>query len=439
MAASLAARGEALELEIDNLSHEGRGVARVNQKAVFVAGALPGERVRVDLLKRHRQYDEARAVEILHASPDRVQPRCAHVSVCSGCSLQHLAPTAQIAHKQQHLLDVLQRIGKVEPQRLLAPLQRDLWGYRRKARLSVRYVEKKGRALVGFREDNGRYVAEIASCPVLDPRIGVHLDALSQLVSDMDARAEIAQIEVAAAADLVLVFRHLVPLTAADRARLAAFGAQIDARIVLQPGGLDSLVGLDGDAVPELGYRIDGDLEIRYLPLDFVQVNDSINQVMVAQAIDLLSVGARDRVLDLYCGLGNFTLPLARRSLHVTGVEGDAGLIARARVNAAHNGLENIDYHVADLSQDQSEAVWSRAGYTRLLLDPPRAGAERVFDYLPGSEVERIVYVSCHPATLARDAGILVGRGGFSLEAAGVMDMFPHTGHVESMALFVRR
>lgn len=428
-----------MELLIESLSHEGRGVARLDQKAVFVSGALPGERVRAQIVKKHRQYDDAAVTQVLNASPDRVEPRCAHVAVCSGCSLQHLSPTAQIAHKQQHLLDVLQRIGKVVPQRLLAPIQREQWGYRRKARLSVRYVEKKGRALVGFREDNGRYVAEITRCPVLDPRIGDHLASLSELVSGMDARAAIAQIEVAAAADLYLVIRHLVPLSAADRARLAQFASAIAARIVLQPGGPDSLVGLDGEPLPELSYRIDGDIVVRYQPLDFVQVNDSVNQAMVEQALDLLKVGADDHVLDLYCGLGNFTLPLARRARLVTGVEGDAGMIARARANAHHNGMSNVEYHVADLSQDQSDASWSRAAYTRLLLDPPRAGAERVFEYLPGSEVERMVYVSCHPATLARDAAILESRGGFTLEAAGVMDMFPHTGHVESMALFVRR
>lgn len=428
-----------MELMIEGLSHDGRGVARVGQKTVFVSGALPGERVSARLVKRHRQYDDAAVVSVLEASSERVAPRCAHVDICSGCSLQHLSPAAQIQLKQANLLDNLSRIGKVEPGRLLEPLQRQVWGYRRKGRLSVRYVSGKGKALVGFREDNGRYVAEIVHCEVLDPRVGYRLQDLSELVTALDARAQIAQIEVAAAAEVVLVFRHLAPLSQQDQERLRDFGLKHQFLIVLQPAGLDSLRALDGGEVPELEYQVDGDLVVRYRPLDFVQVNDSINQAMVAQALDLLEVGSQDQVLDLYCGLGNFTLPLARRAGAVTGVEGDAGLIARARANAIRNGLSQVEYHVADLSLDQSANAWSKAGYTRILLDPPRAGAERVLDYLPGPTVERMVYVSCHPATLARDAGILHQRGGFDLAAVGVMDMFPHTGHVESMALFLRR
>ncbi|GMU42189.1 MAG: 23S rRNA (uracil(1939)-C(5))-methyltransferase RlmD [Xanthomonadales bacterium] len=431
-------RDASFETEIEDLAHDGRGIARAGTKTVFVDGALPGERVRARRIKPHRQYDDALAEEVLRASPDRVVPRCAHTTTCSGCSLQHLAPERQIEFKQKQLLDGLERIGRVRPQRLLPALQREIWGYRRKARLSVRHVDRKGRALVGFREANGRYVAEIEHCPVLDARVGARIGALSALVTGMDARASIPQIEVAVAARAVLVVRHLHPLSPADHARLVEFAGSNDVDIVLQPAGLDSLVGLHGEPPPELEYLIDGDLRLRYRPLDFVQVNDSINQAMVAQALDLLQVGAQDRVLDLYCGLGNFTLPIARRAAFAFGVEGDAGLIERARGNAVRNQLLHIDYAVADLSQDQREAPWARAAYTRMLLDPPRAGAERVFDYLPGASVERVVYVSCHPGTLARDAALLTARG-YTLEAAGVMDMFPHTAHVESMALFVRR
>jgi 23S rRNA (uracil1939-C5)-methyltransferase len=428
-----------LELLIEDLAQDGRGIARAGAKAVFVDGALPGERVLAHVVKRHRQYDDAVADEILLRSPDRIEPHCAHFAACSGCSLQHLGAERQIEFKQKQLLDSLERIGKVVPQRLLPPMQRDIWGYRRKARLSVRYVEKKGRALVGFRESNGRYVAEIDQCPVLDPRVGKLIGAMSELMTTLDARAAIPQIEVAAAEQVVLVVRNLVPLSAGDRARLAAFATSHEFVIVLQPAGIDSLIGLDGSPPPSLQYAIDDDLRADYLPLDFVQVNDSINRAMIVQALDLLEVDASDRVLDLYCGLGNFTLPLARRAASVFGVEGDAGLIERARANATKNGLTNVDYAVADLTLDHAGADWSRARYSRLLLDPPRAGAERVFDYLPGAEVERIVYVSCHPGTLARDSAILVERKGFDLIAAGVMDMFPHTAHVESMALFVRR
>jgi 23S rRNA (uracil1939-C5)-methyltransferase len=327
----------------------------------------------------------------------------------------------------------------VQPQTLLAPMQREIWGYRRKARLSVRFVEKKGRALVGFREANGRYVAEIEHCPVLDPRVGLLIGALSELVSTLDARASVAQIEVAAADRVVLVFRNLVPLSLADRSRLRDFGLKHDFDMVLQPAGLDSLVDLDGAPPGALRYSIDEALELNYQPLDFVQVNDSINRAMIVQALDLLQIGPDDHVLDLYCGLGNFTLPLARQAATVFGVEGDAGLIARARANALAAGIGNVDYAVADLTQDHRDSTWARADYSRMLLDPPRAGAERVFDYLPKNSVERLVYVSCHPGTLARDAAILVANKGFDLVAAGVMDMFPHTAHVESMALFVRR
>jgi 23S rRNA (uracil1939-C5)-methyltransferase len=428
-----------LELLIQDLSHDGRGIARAGQKAVFVSGALPGERVLAHVVKRHRQYDDAVADEILEASPDRIQPHCAHAQICSGCSLQHLSPQQQIEFKQKHLLDNLERIGKVSPQRLLAPLQRDIWGYRRKARLSVRHVDKKGRALVGFREANGRYVAELQHCPVLDVRVGPLLGTLSALVTELDARASIPQIEVAAAERVVLVFRHLHPLSANDRARLRQFGLDHQLDIVLQPAGNDSLVDLDGAAPGVLSYAIDDSLSLEYLPLDFVQVNDSINRAMIVQALDLLEVGGSDRVLDLYCGLGNFTLPLARQAASVFGVEGDAGLIERARANASRCGIANIDYAVADLSLDHGGTAWAQGDYTRMLLDPPRAGAEAVFDYLPGAGVERLVYVSCHPGTLARDTAVLVQRKGYDLIAAGVMDMFPHTAHVESMALFVRR
>ncbi len=358
-----------MELLIEDLAHDGRGIARAGAKAVFVDGALPGERVLARVTKRHRQYDDAVADEILVSSPDRIEPHCAHFAACSGCSLQHLDPERQIEFKQKQLLDSLERIGRVAPQRLLAPMQRDIWGYRRKARLSVRFVEKKGRALAGFREANGRYVAEIDRCPVLDPRVGTLVGALSELVTTLDARAAIPQIEVAAAQQVVLVFRTLVALSPGDRAKLAAFSERHDLVIVLQPAGIDSLISLDGSPPPHLQYAIDDTLSADYLPLDFVQVNDSINRAMIVQALDLLEVGASDHVLDLYCGLGNFTMPLARRAGTVFGVEGDAGLIARARANASNNGLNNVDYAVADLTLDHAAADWSRARYCWILRE----------------------------------------------------------------------
>jgi 23S rRNA (uracil1939-C5)-methyltransferase len=427
------------ELDITGLSHDGRGVGRHEGKVVFATGALPGERVRVRRSGRNRNFDEADTVAVLLAAPDRVEPRCAHFGVCAGCVLQHLAPEAQIAAKQSTLLDNLARIAALVPARVLTPLTADPWAYRRRGRLSVRWVEKKGRALVGFRENNGRYVADVASCPVLHPMIGTRIAELAALIGSLDAKREIAQIEFAAGDDTAaVVLRNLVPASDGDRARLVDFARKSGLAVMLQPGGIDSVQALYPEA-PRLAFRfVRHAIEIEFRALDFIQVNGAINVAMVERALDLLAPRPGDRVLDLFCGLGNFTLPLARRVTQVTGVEGDAGLLARARSNARANAIDNVDYVAADLAQDQRDAPWARADYELMLLDPPRAGAEAVLDYLPGRSVRRIVYVSCHPASLARDAAILVARHGFRLEAAGVMDMFPHTAHVESIALFER-
>lgn len=428
-----------LELTIDDLSHEGRGVAHVDGKAWFVAGALPGERVRARRTAKHRQYDEAEVVEVLDASPDRVAPACPHFGTCGGCSLQHLAPAAQIAAKQRTLLENLERIGHVAPARVLAPLQGAPWGYRRRGRLSAKWVEKKGRMLVGFRETNGRFVAELTRCPVLHPAIGERIDALARLIESMAARSEIPQVEFAVGdGQGALVFRHLVELGAEDRARLVGFARETGLHVYLQPGGLDSVQALE-PADAALAFALPAwDVTLAFRPLDFIQVNDDINARMIDHALALLDPQPGDRVLDLFCGLGNFTLPLARRAAHVTGVEGEAGLVQRARDNAALNGIGNVEYHAANLAEDQRDAPWARAKQDLILLDPPRAGAAEVLAYLPRKDTRRVVYVSCHPASLARDAGVLVREHRFKLTAAGVMDMFPHTGHVESIALFER-
>ncbi len=428
-----------LELTIDDLSHEGRGVAHVDGKAWFVAGALPGERVRARRTAKHRQYDEAEVLEVLEASPDRVVPTCPHFGTCAGCSLQHLAPAAQIAAKQRTLLENLERIGHVTPARVLAPLQGAPWGYRRRGRLSAKWVEKKGRMLVGFRETNGRYVAELTRCPVLHPAIGERIEPLARLIESMAARSEIPQVEFAVGdGQGALVFRHLVELGAEDRARLVGFARETGLYIYLQSGGLDSVQALE-PADAALSFALAAyDVTLAFRPLDFIQVNDDINARMIDHALALLDPQPGDRVLDLFCGLGNFTLPLARRAAHVTGVEGEAGLVQRARDNAALNGIGNVEYHAANLAEDQRDASWARAKHDLVLLDPPRAGAAEVLAYLPRKDTRRVVYVSCHPASLARDAGVLVREHRFKLAAAGVMDMFPHTGHVESIAVFER-
>ena len=432
-------------VSINDLSHDGRGVARWAEghasagKTVFVAGALPGETVSVQQTARSRHFDEARTLQVFEASPDRVTPRCPHFGVCGGCVLQHLAEDRQITYKQQVLLDNLQRIGHVAPAAVLPPLQGDAWGYRRKGRFSVRRVEKKDKTLVGFREQDPRFVADLRECHVVVPQLGFKIEALGALVDGMDARRDIPQIEfIAGDADTALVFRHLQPLSDADQAKLRAFADAEGFTIFLQPGGLDSVHPLVADP-PQLAFRLPAwDIELLFRPLDFIQVNAKLNEAMIARALDLLDVQPGERVLDLFCGLGNFTLPLARTSGdgEVVGVEGEAALVQRARANAVHNGLANVQFHAADLAQDLAGQPWLKAGFDKLLLDPARSGAIEVLRQLPLKGIKRIVYVSCHPGSLARDAGWLVNEAGWTLREAGVMDMFPHTAHVESIAVF---
>jgi 23S rRNA (uracil1939-C5)-methyltransferase len=427
------------EVEITDLSHDGRGVARIEGKTVFVAGALPGERALVRIGARHRSFDEARVETLLTRSPLRIEPRCPHFGLCGGCALQHLPVAAQIQAKQRVLAENFERIGKVEPDRWLEPLVDAAWGYRRKGRLSVKWVAKKGKALVGFREENPRFVADLSVCHTLLPEIGQRIAAIGELMTSLDARSDIPQIEIAAGdATVALVFRHLKPLSEGDLEKLGAFGRTHSIAILLQAGGPDSVRPLWPERV-ELSFRIaDSDVDIAFEPLDFVQVNAGMNRRMIARAIELLDPSPTDRVLDLFCGLGNFTLPIARRAGAVVGVEGDAALLVRARANAAANGIANVEFAAADLAADQRGAPWATRDHDKLLLDPPRSGAAGVLEYLPRRSAFRAVYVSCHPGSLARDAGTLVQRHGFRLVAAGVMDMFPHTAHIESIALFER-
>ena len=430
---------------ISDLSHDGRGVARWPDghaqagKALFVSGALPGETVSVQQTARSKHFDEARALEVLAASPDRVTPRCPHFGICAGCVLQHLAEDRQIEAKQRVLLDNLQRIGHVSPDSVLPPLRGESWGYRRKGRLSVRRVEKKDKTLVGFREQDPRFVADLRECHTIIPQLGFKLDVLAALVDGMDGRRDIPQIEfIAGDAATVLVFRHLQALSDSDKTKLAVFGEAQGFSIFLQPGGLDSVHPLAGEP-PPLAFRLpQWGIELNFRPLDFIQVNAKLNAAMIERALGLLDVQPGERVLDLFCGLGNFTLPLARVASagSVVGVEGDAGLVARARANATHNALTNVQFHAADLAQDLAGQAWMKQGFDKLLLDPARAGAIEVLKQLPLKGIRRIVYVSCHPGSLARDAGYLVNDCGWRLREAGVMDMFPHTAHVESIAVF---
>jgi 23S rRNA (uracil1939-C5)-methyltransferase len=435
---------EPQQAAIESLTHDGRGVTHVAGKVVFVAGALPGEEVMFRYTGRHGSYDEGDVLEVLQASPQRITPRCAHFGICGGCSLQHLSPADQIAAKQARLLDNLSRMGQVAPDEVLPPLTAEAWGYRRKARLGVRYMPREQVVRVGFRERNSRFLADLKRCDVLHPAVGERIGALAELVNRLSIRDQIPQIEVAVGDDNVaLVFRHLAELSGADKDALCAFGREHEMVIFLQPGGPRTVQRLwPPQAEPEavkLSYRLPAyDVELCFEPTDFTQVNQPLNRLMIDRALALLDPQPEERILDLFCGLGNFSLPLARRAGHVVGVEGEAGLVERARENARRNGQDNVEFHVADLTADLAAEPWYGAGFDKLLLDPPRSGAAVVVENLPAPLPRRIVYVSCDPATLARDAGTLVKGLGYRLVSAGVMDMFPHTAHVESIALFVR-
>ena len=420
------------------LNHDGDGVIR-DSKTVFVAGALEGERVRFQRTARHRQHDEAQLLEVLDASPSRVEPRCAHFGLCGGCALQHLAPSAQLASKQRELAETLERIGKVTPREWLAPIEGPTWGYRRRARLGAKYVAKRGRVLVGFRERRKPYVAALERCEILASPVDALITPLAELLTGLEARQSIPQIEVAVGESVtVLVFRVLEELSSGDRAALLAFEAEHGLRVYVQRGGPDTVQPLQGEPV-RLHYSLPAEgLRFEFLPTDFVQINAEVNRALVAHAMTQLQAGPQDRVLDLFCGLGNFTLPLARRAREVVGVEGDAALVERARHNATLNALQNVSFKAANLFDPAVLAAVMGGPFDRVLLDPPRAGALEILPQLAALAPRRVVYVSCHPGTLARDLGLLCHEHGFQLVAAGVIDMFPHTHHVESIAVLER-
>ncbi len=428
---------EPVEVEIEDLSHDGRGIARVEKKVLFVNGALPGERVIARYIGTTRQFDEARAETVLRASPDRVEPRCEFYGVCNGCSMMHLAPDKQLVFKENTLRHNLEKIGHVQPQQWLPPLSDAQWHYRRRARLSVRYVKGKERVLVGFREKNGRYVADMTACYVLKPPLNTLIEPLSELIGSLRIRQHIAQVEASVGeADTALIFRHLKPVNEADRQKLLAFAEQHSVRIFLQPKGPATVHEITTGQQPLFFTFPEDNIRLEFEPGDFIQVNEGMNRKMLQRVKDLLDIQPDDHILDLFCGLGNFTVPLARHVAAVTGVEGDAGLIRRARKNAEINALDNVDFHVADLRQDHSGADWMQRTYDKVLIDPPRSGAWEALPLIAQTGAETVVYVSCHPASLARDAGRLVNELGYTLVSAGVMDMFPHTSHVESIALF---
>jgi 23S rRNA (uracil1939-C5)-methyltransferase len=429
---------EAFPAHIESFAHDGRGVARVDGKAVFIDGALPGEDVTFVYTAVRRDYAEGKIEEVVTPAPGRVQPRCPSFGVCGGCSFQHLTDAAQIEEKQKLLVDQFRRIGKIDEVPLWPPLTGPHWGYRRKARLGVKYVPKKGRVLVGFRERSSPFIADLEFCPVLHPKVGERLQDLSELIGSLSIKDRLPQIEVAVGDErAALVFRILEDASPDDLDRLKAFGMRFEFDIYVQRHGPDSVVPLYPENPPMLSYALlNQGIEFRFEPTDFTQVNVDINRKMVDRVMEVLDPAEGEAVLDLFCGIGNFTLPIAKRAQSVVGVEGSSESVERARQNAEANGIDNVEFHVADLSQALNDAAWANRRYDKILLDPSRAGAEEVLSYVPRWGAGRIVFVSCNPSTLARDAGILVHQHGYRLIRAGVMDMFPQTAHVESIALF---
>ena len=431
-----------MKLRIESLDAEGRGVARNDEgKVVFVEGALPGELVEAEILRRKTSFDLARTSALLSAASGRRAPRCPHFGVCGGCATQHADARTQLAAKQRWLEDCLARLGKVKAETMLPIVYGEEWGYRQRARLSVRRVAKKGGVLVGFHERRSSYVADMRSCEVLPTRISALLPALRELVEALSIRERLPQVEVALgdACD-VLVLRILQPLTADDEARLRSFADTHGVSLWLQPGGPASAHPFHPVPAPPLDYVLpEFGVRIAFLPTDFTQVNHAVNRVLVARAVRLLDPRPGETIGDFFCGLGNFSLPLARLGARVLGLEGSSALVERARRNAAANGLGEVArFATEDLFRIDGARLAQLGPLDKLLLDPPREGALEVVKVLPEGWPRRIVYVSCDPATLARDAGILVHVKGFRLSAAGVVNMFPHTAHVESIALFER-
>lgn len=424
---------------IHALSHDGRGIATVNNKTTFVQGALPTETVTCRVIQKRSHYHEAEAQDILTPSLERLTPACAHFGVCGGCSLQHMSTVTQLQFKEQTLLEQLKHFGQVVPEAILPPLSASTLGYRRKARLGVKFVIKKNKLLVGFREKSSRYLAELERCAVLHPLVGEKLSDLSLLIASLQQYRNIPQIEVAIGdEDVALIFRHLEALPQEDQDKLILFAKEHHIHLYLQPGSPTSVHKLwPADKEDRLTYTLpDQALTFSFHPLDFTQINLEMNRLMVNQALQLLDLQKEDNVLDLFCGIGNFTLPIARLTKHVIGVEGGVDMVERATHNAALNNIKNVDFYSANLMEPATQASWMKATYDKILLDPPRAGAKEILPYCQHFNAKKIVYVSCNPATLARDAGELVHQYGYKLKQAGIMNMFPHTSHIEAMALF---
>lgn len=430
-------------LEIESLDLEGRGVAHRDGKVIFVDGALPGEQVKAQITRQKTNFDRAKVVEVLRPSAQRVEPACPNFSVCGGCLMQHLEPSAQVAVKQRVLEDAFKHIGKLTPQQIMAPMHGPYFGYRYRARFSARFVQKKGGMLVGFRERNGRYVVDMDQCKVIPSFVSDLLRPLRAMLSTLSRPDRIPQIELAVGDDCtVFTLRHLEPLSSSDIQSLRDFGKQYNVIWWLQPKGPETVHPLNAEDEDKLYYDLpDYDLRMPFKPSDFTQVNHQINRELIRRALRLLDIQSTDRVADLFCGLGNFSLPMGRFAKEVVGIEGSATLTQRATEAAArHQMSDKASFSTLNLFEVDVEWLKNLGYFDRVLIDPPRDGALAVAKAYSQLSLElrpkRIVYVSCNPATLARDAHVLVKLGGYKLSSAGVVNMFPHTGHIESIAVF---
>lgn len=431
-----AAIGQRIELDLERLAHDGRGIGRWQGRIVFVDGGLPGERVQARVLKARSKLIETRLDKLLLASNERQTPRCAHIDLCGGCSLQHMPEATQLQVKQHTLAQQLQHFAGLEPERWMPALRGPVYAYRQRTRLAMRWDKRLGELEVGYRQRSSSDLVEVHECPVLVPALEALLQALVPLLKTLDGRAGLGHVELIGAEAPVILVRHMQPLSAADLQALQMLAQQHRASCWLQPGEPESLQRLDGADQDLPAYPLpDQALRFEFMPGDFIQVNAQINQMMVNQALAWLAIKPGEQVLDLFCGVGNFALPLAQAGAHVTALEGSAEMVRRAHANAQKNQLGSVHFLQTDLSKSET-ADWLDQPFAAALLDPPRDGAERLVQQLADKAVGRILYVSCNPATLARDAGLLAARG-YRLVQAGIMDMFPQTAHVEAMALFV--
>ena len=425
---------------IESLDHEARGIARQDGKTIFVDGALPGEKVEYASFRRKPKYELAHLVKVEHASTARVTPRCPHYGVCGGCAMQHMDPSAQVAAKQRVLEDSLWHIGRQRPQTMLPPIHAIPWGYRHRARLGVRKIPSKG-VLIGFHEWRSSYIADLRSCDILPPHVSALIEPLRTLVDRLSIGDRLPQIELAVGEECTaLVLRVLAPLSKADEALLRTFADTHGIVFYLQPKGPDSAYRFYPLPGPKLAYDLpEFDVSLEFRPTDFTQVNHAVNRVLVRRALRLLDPQPGERIADMFCGLGNFTLPIARSGAQVVGIEGSPALVERGRQSARSNGLgDRIEFGVANLFECTPESLARLGRFDKMLIDPPREGAVELVKALGEDAPPRLVYVSCNPATLARDAAVLVTLKGYRFVAAGAVNMFPHTAHVESIAVFER-